>query len=319
MTKYPPAPANIRYNVPPPRDEPEEGEPQYFDTTMKLDGDVLEEMDVLRPHAFFLFNRLREELRIPMVNEIHNEILDENLSFDNPRLDRSLEFALQCPALAPHSIVELVQRELLREFPLWRFLICHETEEDLVAIYPDAVSIGADPAGPLSVEAWEKWHRHVLALEERSYGPMRRQFQFVKDQVMSRLADVGPSPVRIIGVFDNWRGDRQRHHLWLLASGPSTHLFLMNSPADAGHGESYAVNKAGEIGLRFGAGGVKSPYFLESWVYEDPQADVDIVINRVDDNAAWVTRIPLSEVIRDDVLAAGWKGQMPSWRLREVK
>ena len=310
MPDYPCASAEVFYNMPLSLRHTGDAEFVYWDTTSNLGGDGIEESDEFSRLAFELFDRLRREQGIPEINDIHEHILNPSTSFDNPRCDRTLEFALAYPPLVSPLIIDSVQSELLWKYPHWRLVLCYETPEDSLAIYPDVVSIGSQQAAVLSQSQWSTWHDGISKRWQQAYGPMRRQFAYVKSRV-SRLTAGGLPPISIVGVFDNRQGDHKYDHLWLLTKPSGNQRYVVRSPSGVAHGETYAISEAGEIGMRFEAAGPNRSGLIESWVYVSPKQDIELVIG--DGELQWRCCVDLDSIISDQELWSDHADETREW------
>jgi hypothetical protein len=121
--------------------------------------------------------------------------------------DRTVRVELNDFALLTASLITDLQRSVLAVHPLWRILFVAESPETVVIVYPKVVRVG-------SLGAHEPWQAElarvvseVTSLRDKREGCEWRQNRYWQEHLAEHLAQMGESPWRVIGCFDNYRGD----------------------------------------------------------------------------------------------------------------
>jgi len=165
------------------------------------------------------------------------------------------------------AFIEGLQRDVLKDRPLWRILLAGEVPETFIVIYPKVVRLAGLPASA-------DWRSHLdavvkkeIELRNKREGPERRQHEWLRRTLpkeMTKLADKG---LRIVAAFDNWRGDSRTVTLWILYREPTDRYraFRITHPKDCAVGfGSAAVQPDGRFGSQFAWD--SSEVQLEQWI-----------------------------------------------------
>lgn len=278
-SNYPSATSGIYYNVPPfgrPPEDPEDEEypdvtadlrkkkpaNEYFNTVRSpttISGSELASISLLAERTVKDFVT---EQNIPRRGELGDEIWRAMDEFITPAgdamgcwepLDRTLLMPLTDPVLYSPKFIRVLQETVLREHPLWRFIVYVDAfgyeREHLVAlaIYPDAIVLGEEQYDlSLQDDQVRKWQDAMQRVIDHTRGAEIRQLRWAASRLPDLLEQLRSKHVVLVAAADNWLGDTSQHSMWIMQGG-SEFTFRTDIFPGLATGRSFYVTKEGAL------------------------------------------------------------------------
>lgn len=276
---YPAPISGIYYNAPPfgrPPEDPEDEEypdvtadlrkkkpaTEYFNTVPSpttISGSELASISLLAERTVKDFVT---EQNIPRRGELGDEIWRAMDEFITPAgdamgcwepLDRTLLMPLTDPVLYSPMFIRVLQETVLREHPLWRFIVYVDAfgyeREHLVdlAIYPDAIVIGEELYGiSLQDDRVRSWQASMRQVFDHTRGAEIRQLRWAASRLPDLLEQLKSKHVVLVAAADNWLGDTSQHSIWIMQGG-SEFTFRTDDFPGLATGRSFYVTKEGAL------------------------------------------------------------------------
>jgi hypothetical protein len=180
-------------------------------------------------------------------------------------LDRTLRVEIANLRILTPAFIERLQEDVLAEHPLWRVAICGEVPETVVMVYPEAVRLAGVPESVDWRPALADVVRREFQLREPREGPHRRQVAYVRPKLAIALPQLDEKlPFRVLGLFDNYRGDNNEWNLWIVHRGPGYDTISVEMPKETGVGTHYPIAADGTFGECYRSD--DADRWLASWV-----------------------------------------------------
>lgn len=164
-------------------------------------------------------------------------------------MDRTLRVELPNISVLTPQFVECLQKAVLASNRLWRIMIVGESAETVVLIYPETVRIKSSS----TAADWKQDLTKVTQLEDSLRNAIdlsdRHQMAHVRDHIVLEIQRLKTDPFRIVGVFDNWKGDRSVLVIWLLYATEAEWCdFEIEAPVETCSGGGFSVRSDGVFG-----------------------------------------------------------------------
>jgi len=233
----------------------------------------------------------------------HNEILEEvfgQFSVGEYPSDRTMCFFVgDLRAFVP-DFVQMLQTDVLADFPLWRLLA--QFEEMKVGVYPSGAWFGDEWIEGRFEDrhpAYRRWWATAQEYRERRFGPLRRQLAYIRTQIPAAMAAARRDGFAFLGAFDRYRPEWTEQPIWLLQSVPDDELSLDVPTAPV---RTSPVAADGTMLPQYtGVNGDGPWYWLITYLVDAPKG-ATFSMKRETGEVAGV--VSVGEVIPDDRLAA---------------
>lgn len=150
----------------------------------------------LKDHKWF-------ERLVPTANQDNFDPLADPAFFVRSSADdRTLDVDVNCDHLTI-EIIDRIQQEFLRRYPLWRVVLNMELSSCCIVIYPKAIRFGNFPLGVDSRDALRELIAQAATQREQRMRPERAQLSFLKQRLPRAVKAIGDRPFLVVGVLQD--------------------------------------------------------------------------------------------------------------------
>lgn len=174
----------------------------------------------------------------------------EALSVRGGTDDRTLLVDIPDVRLLNEGLLHRLQMELLRKHSFWRIALVAEDAKTSVMVYPEVIRVGNRPATTNIDQALYEMDLEVRKLKQVRLDPKRRETEYLRRKIPEAIRQIGDKPFQVVGIIDEYHGDRSRGTIYLLLNGTDYNAISVEGPEGPDHiwkGSAYGLSATGEI------------------------------------------------------------------------
>jgi hypothetical protein len=164
--------------------------------------------------------------------------------------DRTLLVDMPDFGLLNEGLLHRLQKEMLGKHPWWRIALVGENEATSVMVYPEVIRVGNRPATSNVDQALHELDSEVRTLRRKRLEPKRREIEYLRRKIPAAIQQIGNKPFQVIGISDEYQGDRSRMTIYLLLKGTDRDVISVEGPEGPSHiwrSSAFGLDAKGKI------------------------------------------------------------------------